>query len=288
MRYSVPAAPPVTGPEPAAPAGGEGAREAAASAVAGYLSHVMAMVGSEMRKLRHEPSALLLRAVQPVLWLVVFGNVLARVRGLDTGGLDYVAFLAPGVLAQSVLFIAIFYGIAAIWERDLGIVDKYLASPAARSALVIGKAISGAVRGLSQVVVVYAVAAVMGVGLQWRPDRVLGVLFFVALGSACFATFSLVIATLVRTRERFMGIGQLITMPFFFASSAVYPLSLMPGWLRAIARVNPLTYLVDALRGLMVVGGTSVLGLWVDLAVLTGTTAVMVVLASRLFHRLGE
>lgn len=276
MRYASPGAPPGTRSDPPAPA------------FAGYGSHVMAMVASEVRKLRHEPSALFMRAVQPVLWLVVFGKVLANVRGLDTGGLDYVAFLAPGVLAQSVLFIAIFYGIAAIWERDLGIVNKYLASPAARSALVVGKGISGAIRGLSQVVVVYTIAAVMGVGLQWRPDRLLSVMVFVALGSACFATFSLVIASLVRTRERFMGIGQLLTMPFFFASSAVYPLSLMPGWLRVIARVNPLTYLVDAMRALMVVGGASVIGIWTDLLVLTLITAALIVLASRLFHRLGE
>lgn len=281
MTYFAPATPLTTA--------SDGRRRLAPSPpLAGFASHVSAMVGAEVRKLRHEPSALFLRAVQPVLWLVVFGQVLARVRGLDTGHLDYVAFLAPGVLAQSVLFIAIFYGIAAIWERDLGIVHKYLTSPASRSALVVGKGIGGAIRGLSQVVVVYAISAAMGVSLQWRPDHVAGVLAFVALGSACFATFSLVIASLVRTRERFMGIGQLMTMPFFFASSAVYPLAIMPAWLKVVAHVNPLTYEVDALRALMVRGGSSVLGVGVDATVLGLTTLGLVVLASNLFHRLGE
>lgn len=287
MTWSAPAAPPSGASEPT-PAVGAPVVAAPRGGLVDYPSHVMAMVGSEVLKLRHEPASLVMRAVQPVLWLVVFGQVLARVRGIDTGGLDYLAFLAPGVLAQSVLFIAIFYGIAAIWERDLGIVHKYLASPASRSALVVGKAIGGAVRGLSQVVVVYAVAAALGVGLQWRPDRVAGVLVFVALGSGCFATFSLIVASLVRTRERFMGIGQLITMPFFFASSAVYPLAIMPGWLEILARFNPLTYQVDALRALMVDGGESVIGLGVDFAVLAATTAALVAVASRLFRRLGE
>lgn len=254
----------------------------------GYAGHVAAMAGAEMHKLRHEPSSLYLRAVQPVLWLVVFGRVLAEARALPAEGLGYVAFLAPGVLAQSVLFIAIFFGISAIWERDLGIVHKYLVSPAPRSALALGKCLAAAVRGLSQVGVVYLVAALMGVDLDWHPANIAGVLVFVALGAGLFATFSLVIACIVRTRERFMGIGQLLTMPFFFASSAVYPLSLMPGWLRAVAHVNPLTYEVDALRSLMVAGGHSTLGLGVDLAVLVGVTGALVAIAARLFPRLGE
>ena len=101
-----------------------------------------------MHKLRHDPIELLTRAVQPVLWLLLFGEVMARVRGIPPGGLPYLDFLAPGILAQSVLFVAIFYGIAAIWERDLGILHRYLVSPAPRSALVLGKALSAGVRGL--------------------------------------------------------------------------------------------------------------------------------------------
>ena len=282
MRSPTHATPPAIAPD----AGGTavGVREA----VSAYAGHVAAMAAAELRKLRHEPSALFMRAVQPVMWLVVFGQVLAQVRALPAEGLGYLAFLAPGVLAQSVLFIAIFYGISAIWERDLGVVHKYLVSPAPRSALVLGKCIGAAVRGLSQVGVVYLVAVLMDVRLDWRPAHVAGVLVFVALGAALFATFSLVIACLVRTRERFMGIGQLITMPFFFASSAVYPLALMPGWLHAVARVNPLTYEVDGLRALMISGGTSTLGVGTDLAVLVGATAALVALAARLFPRLGQ
>ena len=84
--------------------------------------------------------------------------------------------------------------------------------------------------------------------LSWSP-RILAVLLAVVLGSALFATFSLIIACIVKTRERFMGIGQVLTMPLFFASNAIYPLALMPAWLQAVARMNPLTYMVDALRG---------------------------------------
>jgi hypothetical protein len=88
-----------------------------------------------MRKLLRDPTELVSRAVQPVLWLTVFGQVMGSVRGIHAGPVSYLAFITPGILAQSVLFSAIFYGIAVIWERDLGVVHKQLVSPAYRSAL---------------------------------------------------------------------------------------------------------------------------------------------------------
>ena len=84
-----------------------------------------------------------------------------------------------------------------------------------------------------------------------------------------------------------MGIGQVLTMPIFFASNAIYPLSLMPDWLRVIARVNPLTYEVDALRSLMLVRGMSEYGLWVDYATLLGTAAILTAIAARAYRRMG-
>jgi ABC-2 type transport system permease protein len=109
------------------------------------------------------------------------------------------------------------------------------------------------------------------------------------MGSAAFATFSLVIACLVRTRERFMGIGQILTMPLFFASSAVYPLSIMPDWLKILAQVNPLTYQVDALRSLMLQSGSpTVSSIGLDFGVLTLTTVILIVIAARLYPRLAQ
>ena len=108
----------------------------------------------------------------------------------------------------------------------------------------------------------------------------------VVLGAACFATFSLIIACLVRTRERFMGIGQVLTMPLFFASSAIYPIALMPSWLQVVAHLNPLTYQVDALRAMMVVGGTSTFPIALDVGVLTFALVVLLLIAGRLYPRL--
>ncbi|WP_243123450.1 ABC transporter permease [Thermaerobacter sp. FW80] len=255
------------------------------AAAAAFVRQTLTIVEAEVRKLRHDPFELVTRAVQPALWMLVFGQVMGRLRGMPTGGLPYLDFMAPGILAQSTLFVAIFYGIALIWERDLGILHKYMASPAPRTALVLGKALSAGVRALTQAVVIYLLAAATGVAVRSDPAALVGVLALAVLGAAVFSTLSLVVACLVRTRERFMGIGQVLTMPLFFASNAIYPLHLMPGWVHGIARVNPLTYQVDALRGLMIRGGASQFGLGHDVAVLALALAFLVAVASRLYPR---
>lgn len=255
------------------------------AAVILFIEKTLAVADVEVRKLRHDPTELLTRAVQPALWLLLFGEVFTRTRAIPTGGVPYLDFMAPGILAQSVLFIAIFSGIAIIWERDLGIVHKFLASPTPRTALVLGKALSAGARALSQAVIIYLLALVLGVRLSWNPLALLGVVLLVLLGAACFSTFSLIIACLVKTRERFMGIGQVLTMPLFFASNAIYPIIIMPAWLQAIARVNPLTYQVDGLRTLMLGGNISITGLTLDFVVMLAVTVVLVVIGGWLYPR---
>jgi len=235
----------------------------------------------EMRKLRHDPLPLFTRAVQPLLWLVIFGQVLAATRAIPTGEFGYIAFMAPGVLAQSVLFISIFYGLSIIWERDLGIIHKFLASPAPRTSLVLGKGLSSGVRGLSQTFIIVPLAYIMGVHVNWSLLNLLGIFAVVVLGAVVFSTFSLLIAIWVKTRERFMGVGQFLTMPLFFASNAIYPIEVMPGWLQVVSRFNPLSYMVDALRTLMLTGSLSTFGLEVDFLVLSLVAAGLVWYAAR-------
>jgi len=269
-----------------APAGLPAVYPERAGSLWSFLGHVFAVADAEVRKLRHDPLELVMRAVQPTLWLVVFGQVMSRVRGVPTGRLSYLDFMAPGILAQSVLFIAIFYGVSAIRERDFGVLNKYMVSPISRTALVLGKAISAGVRALSQGVIVYVLALLMHIHATWEPWNVFGVLVLVVMGSAVFSTLSLVIACIVKSHERVMGMGQVMTMPLFFASNAIYPIVLMPTWLKAIASVNPLTYEVDGLRALMVQGGTSSIGLGIDFAVLLAFVTVLVAIATRLYPRL--
>jgi ABC-2 type transport system permease protein len=255
------------------------------SQISGFVRKTLVITELEVRKLRHDFTDLITRAVQPVLWLLLFGEVFSRVRAIPTGNLPYLDFMTPGILAQSVLFVAIFYGIAVIWERDLGIINKFLVSPTPRAALVLGKALSAAVRSLSQALIIYVLAWLLGVRINLHPLALVGVLAAVILGAALFSTFSLIVACLVKTRERFMGIGQILTMPLFFASNAIYPISIMPGWLRVISRANPLTYEVDALRTLMISGVPSSFGLWLDFSALLIMTVILVMIAAALYPR---
>jgi ABC-2 type transport system permease protein len=253
-----------------------------------YVNETTAIADAEVRKLMRDPTELFSRSMQPVLWLAVFGQVFSHVRGIPTGDLRYLDFMAPGILAQSILFSAIFYGIAIIWERDLGIVHKLLVTPAHRSALVLGKAMAAGLRGLIQTAVVYLVAIALDVNIRWELMPMLTVAAGVFIGSCIFSTFSLVIACIVKTRERFMGIGQLLTMPLFFASNAIYPLELMPPWLKAIAVINPLTYLVDALRGAMIVGGKSLYAGTTSFGLMLMVFMALLALASKLYPGLAR
>jgi ABC-2 type transport system permease protein len=108
----------------------------------------------------------------------------------------------------------------------------------------------------------------------------------VVLAATLFSTFSLIIACIVKTRERFMGVGQVLTMPLFFASNAIYPTAIMPGWLQVISHLNPLTYVVDALRTCMLAGSISSFGLDRDYAVILLSTIVLVFIGARLYPHL--
>jgi len=251
----------------------------------GFVDKTLVITELEVRRLRHDFTELVTRAIQPALWLLLFGEVFSKVRAISTGDVPYLDFMAPGILAQSVVFVAIFYGISIIWERDLGIVHKFLVSPTPRGALVLGKALSAGIRSLSQAVIIYALALLLGVQMNWHPAALLGVLATVILGAAMFSTVSLIIASLVKTRERFMGMGQVLTMPLFFASNAIYPIALMPTWLQIISHINPLTYEVDALRALMLARGTSSFGLTLDLSALLFTTVIAVIIGAKVYPR---
>src|SRR3984893_3694099 len=236
----------------------------------------------ELQKLRHDRSELLTRMVQPALWLLIFGQTFSRLRVVDTGSVPYLAFLAPGIIAQSALFISIFYGIQIIWDRDAGILAKLMVTPAPASALISGKAFAAGVRSVAQVVGVLALAYVMGIGMTINPLRILAAMAVVMLGSAFFACLSMTLAGLVRSRDRLMGIGQAITMPLFFASNALYPVDVMPAWLHVLSTVNPLSYEVHALRALLI--GTPFNPL--DVVVLVVAAILAIATASTLLRRL--
>lgn len=239
----------------------------------------------ELYRIRHDRTELYTRAIQPVLWLVIFGETFTRLRAIPTGGVPYLDYIAPGIIAQSGLFIAIFYGIQIIWERDAGVLAKLLATPTPRVALVSGKAFAAGLRAAIQSMIVFALSAILRVSIDWNPLHLAAAVLVVMVGSAFFSTLSMTIAGVVLSRERLMGIGQALTMPLFFSSNALYPVDVMPGWLRAFSIVNPLSYEVEALRGILVGTPTNLL---LDALVLVTALVAGVAASSALLGRLAR
>jgi ABC-2 type transport system permease protein len=255
-----------------------------AGPLARLATGTFAMAQAEMHKLRHDHLDIFTRSVQPLLWLFIFGTALRHNRALTLGNVDYRAYLAPGVMAQAAMFIAIFFGLAVIWERDVGQLQRLLATPLPRTAIVLGKAAGACVRALVQALLLLAVVAAAGIPLRWTAQGVAGAVAMLMLGTAAFACMSMLLAAAVKERERFMGIGQLVMMPLFFASSALYPLAIMPGWLQTIARVNPLTYEVQGLRQMLL--GVGARGeLWLDFLFVGAFFAAMLAAATRAYPK---
>ena len=274
MTYAAPGAPPADWAE---------------SPLAGLRrlgSRIVTLCWVELRKIRHDRTELYTRAIQPALWLLIYGETFTKIHAIPTpNGIPYLAFLAPGILAQSALFIAIFYGIQIIWERDAGVLTKLMVTPTPRAALITGKAFAAGVRSVVQGVVVVILSALLGVTLTDNPLKLLAAAALLVLGSAFFSCLSMSIAGVALQRDRLMGIGQAITMPLFFSSSALYPTKIMPGWLQAISKVNPLTYEVEGLRTLLI--GTSS-NLWLDFGVLALATVAGITASSLLLPRLAR
>ena len=198
----------------------------------------------------------IVRAIQPALWLLLFGEVFTKVHAISTGDVPYLDFMAPGILAQSVLFVAIFYGIAIIWERDMGIVHKFLASPTPRGALVLGKALSAGIRSLSQAVIIYLLAFSAGrkdeldcFGTHWcaRYGDSRSGLVLRSLADHCFAG---------QDARTIYGHGPGAHNAAFLCQQRDLSDLHDAVWLQIISHANPLTYQVDALRALMLAHGT--------------------------------
>ncbi len=253
----------------------------------------------ELRKIRRDYTDLFIRAVQPVLWLTIFGTAFSHISetyipGLTNAvhggssnfshGISYIAYLAPGILAQSVLFISIFTGISMIWERDLGQLDRLLCSPIPRAAIVFGKSFTGAIRGLVQAAIIFIIAIIMGVSINFNPlylAAVVGIVFTFGIG---FSSLSIGISALIKSRERIFGLVQLFTMPLFFASNALYPTQIMPHWLQIISSLNPMSYAVDALRILMITGNLTHLG--IDVGALGISTLIFAFFATIVYRNI--
>jgi ABC-2 type transport system permease protein len=250
------------------------------------MRNMLAMIELELRRLRHDRTELYTRAVQPILWIAIYGPIMSGVKAIPTGGIPYTDYITPGVLIQSTTFVSIFFGLIMVWERESGILKKLFVTPASKYSTVIGRSMSSGVRAIFQVLIIVPVALLIGV--RFIPDIAyfISALLIIFFASGGFASISILVASFMKTRERFMGIGQAIIFPLFFASNALYPVKMMPPILQYFALFNPMSYVVDAVRGLMISGDLT--DLPIDLLAIALFDAIMFVAASVSFKRIIE
>jgi len=251
-----------------------------------FMRNMLAMIELELRRLRHDRTELYTRAVQPILWIAIYGPIMSGVKAIPTGGIPYTDYITPGVLIQSTTFVSIFFGLIMVWERESGILKKLFVTPASKYSTVIGRSMSSGVRAIFQVLIIVPVALLIGV--RFIPDIAyfISALLIIFFASGGFASISILVASFMKTRERFMGIGQAIIFPLFFASNALYPVKMMPPILQYFALFNPMSYVVDAVRGLMISGDLT--DLPIDLLAIALFDAIMFVAASVSFKRIIE
>lgn len=250
------------------------------------LRMMSAMVKLELRRLRHDRAELYTRAVQPVLWLMIYGPIMSAVKAIPTGGIPYTDYIAPGVLIQSTTFVSVFFGLTIVWERESGILKKLLVAPASRYATVIGRSMASGIRAIFQTFVIIPLALIMGVKFVPNMAFFISAILIIFFASGGFSAMSILVTSFMKTRERVMGMGQAIIFPLFFASNALYPVKMMPQPLQYFALINPMSYVVDAVRGLLISGDLS--NLAIDLAAIAIFDAIMFAAASISFRRIIE
>jgi len=201
----------------------------------------------ELIRFRRDRLRTVTSLIQPLLFLLVLGTGLsALARGSLPSGVDFKTFIYPGVLAMSVLFTAIFSAASIVWDREFGFLREMLVAPVSRASIVIGKCLGGATIATMQGIIILALAGLAGV--PYDPVLMLILIGEMLLLAFTLTAFGVMMAARITQFQAFMALTQMLVMPLFFLSGALYPLHGLPTWLSVLTRLDPLTYVVGPMR----------------------------------------
>ncbi len=217
-------------------------------------------LGSELRAIRivwrreltrfvNDRLRIVTSLVQPFLFLFVLGSGLQTISSRGTHGVDLKTFMYPGILSMAVMFTAMFSAASIVWDREFGFLREMMVAPIRRSSIVIGKCLGGATVAAAQGVIVLCLAGLVHV--PYNAVLILGVFGLQLLLAFAITAFGVMVAIRIKQMQSFMGVMQMIVMPMFFISGALFPASGLPGWLTVLNRIDPLTYGVDPMRRLV-------------------------------------
>jgi ABC-2 type transport system permease protein len=246
------------------------------------LDLVYALWRRDIVKFLRDRQNIMASLARPFLWLFALGFGLRGSVSARTGAADYVSFLVPGIAAMVVLFAAMLAAISIVWDREFGFLKELLVAPVPRSAIVMAKMAAGATMGVLEAAVMMGLAPLLGA--RFHPAGALAALVVLVVFGMAVNALGIAIAAGMKTFEGFGGVVNFLIMPIFFLSGALYPLDGIPHVLRVVVLLNPMSYAVDAVRGLTV--GVHHFPYWLDLGVLLATTALLAVVATRRFNRM--
>ncbi len=187
--------------------------------------------------------------VQPLLFLFVMGSGLQRLSSSGTHGVNLKTFIYPGILCVAVMFTAMFSAASIVWDREFGFLREMMVAPIRRSSIVIGKCLGGATVASSQGVIMLILAPLVHVPIS--VELVLGILALQLLLAFSITAFGVMVAARIKQMQSFFGVMQMVVMPMFFLSGALFPVAGLPGWLTVLNRLDPMTYAVDPMRRLV-------------------------------------
>jgi ABC-2 type transport system permease protein len=187
--------------------------------------------------------------VQPLLFLFVLGSGLQRLSSPSTHGIDLKTFIYPGILCMAVMFTALFSAASIVWDREFGFMREMLVAPVRRSSIVIGKCLGGATVASLQGVILICLAG--AVDVPYDPALILGIFGLQLVLAFALTALGVMVAVRIKQMQTFMGVTQMLVMPMFFISGALFPVANLPTWLEVLNRIDPLTYAVDPMRRLV-------------------------------------
>jgi ABC-2 type transport system permease protein len=217
--------------------------------VASELRAIKIVWRRELIRFRSDRLRMATSLVQPLLFLFVLGSGLQQLARAGTHGVSLKTFIYPGILCIAVMFTAMFSAASIVWDREFGFLREMMVAPVRRSSIVIGKCLGGATVASFQGVIVICLAGLVNV--PYDPVLILGIFVLQLLLAFTITAFGVMIAVRIKQMQSFMGVMQMIVMPMFFISGALFPASGLPGWLEVLNRIDPLTYAVDPMRRLV-------------------------------------
>jgi ABC-2 type transport system permease protein len=251
------------------------------------INGILAIWYREWKVFLREKSRIVASIINPILWLVIFGGGLGS--AVSVAGVNYQAFIYPGVLAQAVIFSSIFFGVYIVWDRKIDFLKEVMVAPISRASMFIGKVIGGATDSVTQSLILLVIGAILGAvgfipGLHLTPAAFVWSLIILFVMTVSLVSVGLIIGSVMESPEGFQLISSFLLFPLFFLSGALFPLNNLPAWIVPLTRIDPVTYSVDALRGVIL--GKSEFTLAFDLAIMVAFAAVMIAIGTYAFERM--